>query len=267
MPSTLDDADLDARWRAGLEAASELGQVATIETRVAHHVTKRRRTRVGAAAACARRVVGVLLAGMIVSVSGERHDARRHRRTAGRRIGRRKGDRGPRTGRRDDASDAVVEFQVPDLVRGAVVGRRIAVGLEALGPGSWTLQIDDVPDLAIPVHGENQLNAASTLFFDLSPGVHPITVVGRSAPAAGADAPSRSSTWSRRRPSQQVTPVATVGVVSAPDADSDGVAADRSGRDHRDPVLDCRGDPRPRDRRRAGLQMRCTNGDSATADA
>ena len=58
MPSVLDDHELDARWRAGLEAASEPGEAVTVETRVAHRVARRHRSRVGAAAG-ALVVVGV----------------------------------------------------------------------------------------------------------------------------------------------------------------------------------------------------------------
>ncbi len=69
MPSMLDDTDLDARWRAGLEAASELGPAATVETRVALHIAKWRRTRVGAGVA-ALVVIGALIVGVVISFGG-----------------------------------------------------------------------------------------------------------------------------------------------------------------------------------------------------
>ena len=66
MPSVLDDHELDARWRAGLEAASVPGEAVRVETRVAHRVARRRRARVGAAAG-ALVAVGALIAGVVIA--------------------------------------------------------------------------------------------------------------------------------------------------------------------------------------------------------
>jgi hypothetical protein len=66
MPSMLDDADLDARWRTGLEAAAEPGETMAAESRVSHRIARHRRTRV-ATTVCALAVVGALVIGVVIA--------------------------------------------------------------------------------------------------------------------------------------------------------------------------------------------------------
>jgi hypothetical protein len=213
MPSMLDEAELDARWRGGLEAAAAPGHAAMVESRVAHRLARRRRTRIGVAAG-ALAMVGILVGGVVISMGGS--DTTRVRtaaRTGGAAVGAVIDGRPPGVAR---SWDAVVEFQAPDLARRSVVGRRIAVVLEALGPGTWRLRIDDVPGSSIPVHGENRLNTVSTRYFDLEPGVHPITLTG--APRDGLERTRHTLLEVAAPPVEPAgVPVASVSVVATPE--------------------------------------------------
>lgn len=175
MPSKLDDTELDARWRAGLAAAAEPGRWVEADTRVAGHVTARRRH---------RRVTGVVaIAATVVAAIAVVVVATRH---TGTKV--RTADSAPRIALAGgSASQAVgisqataVLFDPDGPHAETAYGHRFQLGIQSSIAGEWRLTVDENPAVTVAVTNlDTQATTAATgTTVEADPGTYSVTISG-----------------------------------------------------------------------------------------
>jgi hypothetical protein len=206
MPSMLDDADLDARWRVGLDAAADPGRWVEVESRVARRVVVRqRRQRLVAAAAALVVVVGLVAAGSVFVGGSQDRDVR----TAGGAPQIVAAPTGPYPA-------ATATFDPAAPAAQSITARRFTLELSVAVPGHWVLTVDENPQIRLESTNlqapGSDGESGSSMGVEAAPGVYGITLTG--ADAGGATRTLHTTLAVAQEPAG--APVATVAVSSEP---------------------------------------------------
>jgi len=205
MPSKLDDTELDARWRAGLEAAAEPGRWVEVETRVAGHVSARRRHRRSTAIVAVAATVVAAIAAVLVTT----RDTGTKVRTA---------DSAPRIAlvHEDGTFAPSATFDPQGVPAQTVYGPRFSLGIQSSIPGDWRVRVDENPAVTVAVTNvDPEENAASaSTMVEADPGTYSVTITGTRRGAAEPDPAIHGTLTVLSEPAGP--PVATVMVESWP---------------------------------------------------
>lgn len=205
MPSMLDEVDLDARWRAGLDAAADEGRWVEVETRVASHVATRRRRRATGLIGAAAVVALVAVVGGILTVGRSSDHPVRTAAAPGIVL----------AGTGPDAATSV--FFDPESARARTAyGGRFWLGIQTSRPGRWQMTVDENPAITLEVtHVDTEETTAETsAVVEAAPGTYGITITG--TPRGATDPEPTVHATLTVLPEPSGPPVATVTVTAQP---------------------------------------------------